>query len=95
METARISYEFEAAYVYAPGERYNAGRGLQFFTDDKAHALGVMETFKHRAADGEIYAICVRELPAGTVIATYGPSIAAANASMRAALTARRNTVEA
>ena len=80
-----MKYQFRAAYVYRKDEPYNNGRGLSFVTDDLNHARETLGAFNQRAAKGETYAVEISD-DAGIVIDSSGPSMTAAEASMRRAI---------
>ncbi|CAN7780395.1 hypothetical protein LJR296_007961 [Cupriavidus necator] len=77
------TFEFQASYCYARGERYSAGRGLSLMTQDLAQANSVFDTYMR---EGESYALEIRRTDSGEIIRCAGPSIDEARRSMLSAL---------
>lgn len=82
-----MSYRFDASYCYAPGERYNSGRGLSVHADSLEELEGIFRTYLARDAE-EPYALTITHLPSGKVVKSHR-DMKEATRSMLAATKAR------
>jgi len=80
-------YEFQAAYVYGPSERYNNGRGLSVLSADLAHLEGIFSLYDR---GHENYALQIRNLRTDEIVRSKG-SLKIASQTMNAAFNRRKN----